>query len=250
MTTEPNKNADVELDPATGQPFDATDPVVEEQPSVTLSLELEDLVAGLGTEEADLEPDGSERPTVAPPFDVEIFAKTAVAEGGADNPQGSQRATMAPPFDMEVYAQVTMVGPSLRPAGPWAASESSAPAEADMLQRFARGDFAGALTVAESMLEADPGCVQALECAESSRSKLEETYTEQIGPLRGIPTMTVGRDQLQGLSLDHRAGFMLSLVDGVSTVSLILDISGMERLEGLRILSELIQQHVISVRAG
>jgi hypothetical protein len=40
----------------------------------------------------------------------------------------------------------------------------------------------------------------------------------------------------------------LSLVDGVSTVEMILDVSGMPRLDALRILNELVQQRIVALR--
>ena len=50
---------------------------------------------------------------------------------------------------------------------------------------------------------------------------------------------------MRWLSLDHRAGFLLSLVDGRSTVDEVLDMSGMSELEALRLLLQLLQQNVI-----
>jgi hypothetical protein len=58
----------------------------------------------------------------------------------------------------------------------------------------------------------------------------------------------VPRDQLRWLSIDHKAGFVLSLVDGVSSLEMIIDVSGMPELDTLRILSELAQQRIISLR--
>jgi hypothetical protein len=58
----------------------------------------------------------------------------------------------------------------------------------------------------------------------------------------------VQRDQLRWLSIDHRSGFVLSLVDGVSSLEMILDVSGMRELDALRILFELVQQRIISFR--
>jgi hypothetical protein len=73
-------------------------------------------------------------------------------------------------------------------------------------------------------------------------------YTARIGPLDRVPMVMVARDQMRWLSIDHRAGFVLSLVDGVSSLEMILDVSGMPELDALRILSELAQQRIISFR--
>ena len=122
------------------------------------------------------------------------------------------------------------------------------PTEQEMNDRVSLGDYTGALEVAERILAIDRHHAAALACAESSRSVLKQMYTARVGPLERVPTVAVARDQLRWLSIDHRAGFVLSLIDGVSSVEMILDVSGMPELDALRILSELAQQRIISFR--
>ena len=57
-----------------------------------------------------------------------------------------------------------------------------------------------------------------------------ETCTRR-GSARSIacPMVLVPRTQLRWLSIDHRAGFVLSLIDGSSTLEMILDVCGMPR---------------------
>jgi hypothetical protein len=119
---------------------------------------------------------------------------------------------------------------------------------AEMQERFALGDYSGALVMAESLLEDNPSHVEAREYAESCRAVLQQMYAAKIGPLTRVPIVEVARDQMRWLSIDHRAGFMLSLVDGVSSLEMILDVSGMPYLDALRILYELVQQRIISLR--
>jgi hypothetical protein len=118
----------------------------------------------------------------------------------------------------------------------------------EMGDRFSLGDYTGALEIAESILASDPVDAEALRCAEDSRAKLIQMYTARIGPLDRIPMVLVAREQLRWLSIDHRAGFLLSHVDGVSSLEMILDVSGMPLLDALKILAELQQQRVISFR--
>jgi hypothetical protein len=120
----------------------------------------------------------------------------------------------------------------------------------EMQERFALGDYSGALVVAESLLEENPTHVEALEYAESCRAVLQQMYTARIGSLQRVPVVEVARDQLRWLSIDHRAGFVLSLVDGISSLEMILDVSGMPSLDALRILFELLEQRIISFRDG
>lgn len=122
------------------------------------------------------------------------------------------------------------------------------PSAQEMNDRVSLGDYTGALEIAEKLLEIDHDDGPVKVCAESCRGVLKQMYTTRIGPLDRVPIVMVARDQLRWLSIDHRAGFVLSLVDGVSSLEMILDVSGMPELDALRILSELAQQRIISFR--
>jgi hypothetical protein len=119
---------------------------------------------------------------------------------------------------------------------------------AEMRERFSLGDYTGALEMADLILAEDSTIVEAAECAENCRTVLEKMYAARLGPLTRTPTIAVPRSQLRWLSLDHRAGFVLSLIDGTSTVEMILDLSGMPRIDALRILLELVQQKVVALK--
>jgi hypothetical protein len=122
------------------------------------------------------------------------------------------------------------------------------PTAQEMNDRVSLGDYTGALEIAEKLLDIDPDDEAIKVVAESCRGILKQMYTARIGPLDRVPLVMVARDQLRWLSIDHRAGFVLSLVDGVSSLEMILDVSGMPELDALRILSELAQQRIISFR--
>src|SRR4051794_6051992 len=57
--------------------------------------------------------------------------------------------------------------------------------------------------------------------------------------LMAVPSLALSAAELARLQLDHRAGFILSHVDGMSDVETILDVSAMPSAEALKILSEL-----------
>jgi hypothetical protein len=119
---------------------------------------------------------------------------------------------------------------------------------AEMRERFSLGDYTGALEISELILAEEPGNLEAAECGENCRSVLENMYTARLGPLDRIPMVVVPRTQMRWLSMDHRAGFILSLIDGSSSVEMILDVSGMSKLDALRILHELVHQKVVAFR--
>jgi hypothetical protein len=129
-------------------------------------------------------------------------------------------------------------------------AEKESDPRSEMRERFALGDYSGALAMAESLLEENATDAEAREYAESCQAVLYEMYAAKIGPLTRVPVVEVARDQLRWLSIDHRAGFMLSLVDGVSSLEMILDVSGMPSQEALRILHQLVEQRIISLRTA
>ena len=108
-------------------------------------------------------------------------------------------------------------------------------------------DFSGALVIAEGIIEAHPEDLEAPRYAQSCRDVLTQMYSARLGSLDQIVAIAVPSDQIRWLTLDHRAGFLLSLIDGGSTVDQILDISGMTRLDALRIMYQLLDQRVISL---
>jgi len=117
-----------------------------------------------------------------------------------------------------------------------------------LLTTHFHGDHVGgALIVAEGILAEDPDNADALLYAEHCRDVLKQMYLSRLGGLRRVPNVAVGQEQLRWLSLDHRAGFLLSLVDGRSTLDEVLDMSGMSDLEALRLLVQLLQQNVIKM---
>jgi hypothetical protein len=154
----------------------------------------------------------------------------------------------------EAIAAATASGartPSVLPAPAKIASGMPASYEdtvREMRDRYSLGDYTGALVLAEGLLEDLPTNGEVKDCAENCRNVLRQMYTARIGPLDRVPVVTVARDQLRWLSIDHRAGFVLSHIDGVSSLEMILDVSGMPLLDALRILCELAQQRIISFR--
>ncbi|MCA9630706.1 MAG: hypothetical protein KC766_23710 [Myxococcales bacterium] len=151
-----------------------------------------------------------------------------------------------PNSDPKPYAGNQSLG--AEPSSPsHAPSERSESPVVDMKDRYAVGDFTGALVIAESILESDPNHGDARRYADSCREVLTQMYAARLGQLDQVVSVAVPPDQIRWLSLDHRAGFLLSLVDGMTSIEDILDVSGMTRLDALRIMFTLVQQRVIAL---
>ncbi len=65
--------------------------------------------------------------------------------------------------------------------------------------------------------------------------------------LASVPRLAVTQRQLMAMPLDHRAGFVVSFIDGTYTVEMILDVCPMPRERALAILGELAEQGIIAV---
>lgn len=210
-------------------------------------------------------------PTLTDPEELEAARRRSIESVPAKSrptPRGllslaNMRAPSSPPQVKAWEEQVTSPPPPLSdevlaamarsdspPSGhmPYVPSPPVPPTAQEMNDRVSLGDYTGALEIAEKLLVAEPKNEQVRACADNCRAVLRQMYITRVGPLERVPMVMVARDQLRWLSIDHRAGFVLSLVDGVSSIEMILDVSGMPELDALRILSELAQQRIVSFR--
>ncbi|HEY5937837.1 MAG TPA: serine/threonine-protein kinase [Kofleriaceae bacterium] len=79
-----------------------------------------------------------------------------------------------------------------------------------------------------------------------SEAEQEKQYLARVGGnLNAIVRLAVDAHKLTGLSLDHRMGFLMSCIDGSSSIDDILVVSGMSRLETLKLICDLAEQRVI-----
>lgn len=149
---------------------------------------------------------------------------------------GDHLAVTVPPLAAPPLAGDALTGP--------------APSHATTLMRscLAIGDFSGALQAAGEVLAEDPTSAEAIAVAEECRVTLRGMYIGRLGSLESVPVVMAETSLLRYANIDHRAGFVLSHIDGVSTVEMILDVSGMAELDALRVLCTLLDQRIIAVR--
>jgi hypothetical protein len=177
---------------------------------------------------------------VDPPFELELQGDSTLP--GTLPPVATRRAGAPPglgpqPRALELAAFTPL--PSAPPVSDQVLRE--------LKDRYAMGDYSGALIVAEAVPPDAPQHAEAQRFAQNCREVLVQMYTSRLGARDQVVSMAIPADQVRWLSLDHRAGFLLSLVDATSTVEELLDISGMPRLDALRILYALLQERVIAL---
>jgi hypothetical protein len=119
-----------------------------------------------------------------------------------------------------------------------------------MLERLAAGDYEGAVMAAEALLEYRPRDRDALDAAQIAKTELRKVFVARLGAIERVPHIAMGPDAIFAQSsLDFRAGFLLSRVDGVSSIYEIVEGASIPSLEALRILSELYLRRVIAFDA-
>jgi hypothetical protein len=151
----------------------------------------------------------------------------------------------APPFERPRSE------PPALPASIRELQEERSPADAAfadrMLERLAAGDYRGALMAAEALLRRLPRDADALDCAEMSRTELRKLYEERLGALDRAPSIAMAPAAIAALTLDVFTGFLLSRIDGSTTLHEIAFARGMVPDRALRALSELYLQGVITL---
>jgi len=111
-----------------------------------------------------------------------------------------------------------------------------------------QGTYEGSLWLCERVLSLDPQNVEARELLEENRRVLLEQHRTTIGDQTGVPVVLIPQHEIMWHKLDHRAGFLLSRIDGQLSYEDIIDVSGMGEFEASRILSQLITLGVIGAK--
>jgi hypothetical protein len=112
---------------------------------------------------------------------------------------------------------------------------------------IALDDHSGALQLLGRVLALFPEHPEARMLKDKSEVSLLAQYESKVGPLHRRPKVVLQGDEIIWLNLDHRAGFLLSLMDGDVTLEDVYTLSGMERLDTSRLLAQLLEQNVIRV---
>jgi hypothetical protein len=68
--------------------------------------------------------------------------------------------------------------------------------------------------------------------------------------MSGVPVVVMTLELLKRLPLDHRAGFLLSLMDGAMDLETMVEIAGMPREDVLRVVRDLFESGVVDFRTS
>lgn len=123
--------------------------------------------------------------------------------------------------------------------------------EIDTLVRGARDlldldDHTGAMELILKAQQQAPDHPEVQALREKSERTLLAMFESKLGRLEATPRVLLKDDEIIWLNLDHRAGFVLAQIDGTVTFDDVFAVSGMSRLDTVRILAQLIDEGVIS----
>ena len=111
---------------------------------------------------------------------------------------------------------------------------------------LALDDFSGSLEMIEKILKVDPSHVEARAYLKQNEATLVDMYESKLGPLGRVPRLAIKPEEVMWLNLDHRAGFLLSQIDGTVDFESLFALSGLPRLDTARILATLMAEGVIA----
>jgi hypothetical protein len=112
---------------------------------------------------------------------------------------------------------------------------------------LARGDFVHALELAETLLGYDPENGDALRYAATARRELVALHLAKLGDRARVPRLLVAAGEIPTLSLDATAAFLMSRVDGRTTIDELVDLMPLSEHETLGLLVALLEGRILIV---
>ena len=113
---------------------------------------------------------------------------------------------------------------------------------------IASGQYEESLELLQSANEASEFSIELEATIELVRSNLFATYLKSIGDLSAVPSLVADPAEITKFNLPKDAGFLLSLVDGVTSLANLMTVSGMDSFEVLRTTKNLIDVGIVSMQ--
>jgi hypothetical protein len=170
---------------------------------------------------------GSPPPKKSPP--------RGIASSEADE---QDRSTLVPDFDPHAFARDSEKRQRT-------AAQSAEPTMDEIRRLQGEGDHEGALFLLTQFLEHSPQHALATIMAAECRAALERDCLTAVGSETAVLALAVGDEELKTFALDATSGFLVSLMDGTTTVEDMLDIAGVPRLLALRHLRNLVERGIV-----
>jgi hypothetical protein len=109
-----------------------------------------------------------------------------------------------------------------------------------------QGDLEGALDLLRSPIDNEGTALEYEATVELVRSNLLRSYSQRVGDLAGVPVQKAD-GEITAYNLPPDAGFVISLIDGTTSVADIISLSGMDSFEALRIVGHLLDAGIVEI---
>jgi hypothetical protein len=224
----------------------APEPATFDRREHTLPIEAPDLEhVSSGAVEVDLTHSEPEPPLQAPPVSGQLGTESGGFGIVRRHPQGSDpgRAIRTPH------------PPARTPTGPTTRRASTTTVDPEITRKIDRaqvlrrgGLHEEAQRLLEEVMESDPNNSQARHLFQLNTEAMNQKFLTRLGNLEARPELAVHPRELKGKGLDSRAGYLLTLIDGMSTWQDILELSPMSDEETAELLVYLLREGVIRSR--
>lgn len=117
----------------------------------------------------------------------------------------------------------------------------------ELASRLRANDGSGALKVLQAM---GPGTALYSEAMRVLQAEHDEAFQSaclaRLGGSDSVWRVSMNPEGVRAANIDHRAGFLISIVDGATSTGEVLDVSGMTRFDALCILAMLADVGIIT----
>lgn len=128
-----------------------------------------------------------------------------------------------------------------------ASGEADASLLADALELFRKGEVQESLELFETLASENPRRMEIQGYFELVRSHLYKYYHEQVTDPSRVLQVKIAPEEMMRFNLPANAGFVLSMVDGRTSVNEILALSGMDPFDAVRVVGKLLEAGIVEV---
>jgi len=118
---------------------------------------------------------------------------------------------------------------------------------ADALELLRKGEAQESLEMFETLARENPGRLETQGYLELIRSHLYLRYRERFRDASSVLKVKITPQEMMRFNLPANAGFVLSMIDGKTSVSEILALSGMDPFDAVRVVHKLLEAGIVEV---
>ncbi len=118
---------------------------------------------------------------------------------------------------------------------------------ADALELFRKGEAEESLELFGTLARENPRRLEIQGYLELVRSHLFKYYRERVAGASAVLRVRITPQEIMRFNLPANAGFVLSMVDGHTSVNEILTLSGMDPFDAVRVVGKLVDAGIVEV---